>query len=100
MSKAAVTTKKKNKPKAAGTRAGVRQMAAGEFKAKVLGLIDEVNENGSMVVITKRGSAKAALVRYPASTGVSLLGRLQGKYSFHGDLLEPVFPLKDYDMLK
>jgi prevent-host-death family protein len=99
MSKMALPKKKKTKT--AGILAGgLRQMAAGEFKAKVLGLIDEVNENGSMVVITKRGTAKAALIRYPTSTGASLLGRLQGKYSVNGDLLEPVFPLEDYDMLK
>jgi hypothetical protein len=51
------------------------------------------------VVITKRGDPKAALVAYPASTRTSLLGRLQRKYAIHGDLLEPVFPLEDYDML-
>jgi prevent-host-death family protein len=99
MSKAALA-KKKKKPKAAKAPAGMRQMAAGEFKAKVLGLIDEVNETGGMVVVTKRGDPKAALVPYPAQTRVSLLGRLEGKYAIHGDLLQPVFPLDDYDMLK
>ena len=98
MSKTELT--KKKKPKAAKSVSGLRQMAAGEFKAKVLGLIDEVHKNGSMVVVTKRGAPKAALVPYPAPAGVSLLGRLQGKYSIHGDLLDPVFPLEDYDMLK
>ena len=94
------TTLAKKKSKAADSLGGLRQMAAGEFKAKVLGLIDEVNETGRMVVITKRGDPKAALVAYPAPNKVSLLGRLQGKYAIHGDLLEPVFPLEDYDMLK
>jgi len=94
------TLAKKKNPKAATRPGGLRQMAAGEFKAKVLGLIDEVNKTGSIVVVTKRGDPKAALVPYPAPTGGSLLGRLQGKYSIHGDLLEPVFPLEDYDMLK
>ena len=96
MSKTALTKKKKP----AKTLSGLRQMAAGEFKAKVLALIDEVHKDGSMVVVTKRGTPKAALVAFPAPAGASLLGRLQGKYSIHGDLLEPVFPLEDYDMLK
>ena len=98
MSKTAFT--KKKKPTTAKSVGGLMQMAAGEFKAKVLGLIDEVNKTGAMVVVTKRGDPKAALIAYPAPTRVSLLGRLQGKYSVHGDLLEPVFPLEDYDMLK
>ncbi len=96
MSKTALTRKKK----LAKTLSGHRQMAAGEFKAKVLALIDEVHKDGSMVVVTKRGTPKAALVPFPTTSGASLLGRLQGKYSIHGDLLEPVFPLEDYDMLK
>ena len=91
---------KKTKTRQAKPLADLRQMGAGEFKAKVLGLIDEVNETGGMVVITKRGDPKAALVAYHAPGKVSLLGRLQGKYAIHGDLLEPVFPLEDYDMLK
>ncbi len=90
----------RKKPKPAKSLGGLKQMAAGEFKAKVLGLIEEVNETGGMVVITKRGNPKAALVAYPAPKRVTLLGRLQGKYAIHGDLLEPVFPLEDYDMLK
>ena len=98
MSRTAVTGKKKSRT--AKNLSGYRQMAAGEFKAKVLGLIDEVNETGGMVVITKRGDPKAALIAYPDPKRVSLLGRLQGKYAIHGDLLEPVFPLEDFDMLK
>ena len=42
-------------------------MAAGEFKAKCLGLIDEVNETGQEVVITKRGEPKAKLVPFAAA---------------------------------
>ena len=91
---------RKKKATATSPPAGMRQMAAAEFKAKILSLIDEVNATGVSVVVTKRGHPKAALVPYPATKGVSLLGRLEGKYAIHGDLLEPVFPLEDYDMLK
>jgi hypothetical protein len=44
MSKTALATKKK--PKAAEPHTGLRHMAAGEFKAKCLGIMDEVNETG------------------------------------------------------
>ena len=82
-----------------------KQIAAGEFKTKCLSLIDEVSDNGSEVIITKRGTPKAKLV--PISNGKkkreSLLGRLEGIVDIIGDpddLIKPVFPLEDYDMLK
>jgi prevent-host-death family protein len=81
-----------------------KQMAAGEFKAKCLGLIDDVSETGHEVIITKRGEPKAKLVPFgvPAKKK-PFLGRLVGLMEIVGDpddLIKPVFPLEDYDMLK
>lgn len=39
-----------------------RTMPAGEFKAKCLKLMDEVNETGTTIVITKRGRPVSRLV--------------------------------------
>ena len=39
-----------------------RQIAAGEFKAKCLHLLDEVRQSRKEIVITKRGRAVARLV--------------------------------------
>jgi prevent-host-death family protein len=85
-------------------RNGMKQMAAGEFKAKCLAIIDEVNESGQEVIITKRGKAAAKLVPFanPAKKE-SIIGRLEGIGEIVGDpddLIKPVFPLEDYDMLK
>ena len=82
---------------------GMRQMAAGEFKAKCLGLIDDVHETGREVVITKRGEPKARLVPFAAPKKKPFIGRLEGIMEIVGDpddLIKPVFPLEDYDMLK
>lgn len=35
-----------------------KQIAAGEFKAKCLSLIDQVNETGQELIITKRASPR------------------------------------------
>jgi prevent-host-death family protein len=79
-------------------------MAAGEFKAKCLRLIDEVNESGKEVIITKRGQPKAKLVPVvTAGKKKPFLGRLVGVMEIVGDpddLINPVFALEDYDMLK
>jgi prevent-host-death family protein len=80
-----------------------RQMAVGEFKAKCLGVMAEVAKTGKPLLITKRGEPFVE-VGPPRQAKKrkehSFIGRLEGKYTIHGDLLEPVFPLEDYDMLK
>ena len=93
---------KKNSARAVHAANGRRQIAAGEFKAKCLGLIDEVGETGQEVVITKRGEPKAKLVPF-VNKRKSLMGSLVGVIKIVGDpddLIKPVFALEDYDMLK
>ncbi|HEY1731289.1 MAG TPA: type II toxin-antitoxin system prevent-host-death family antitoxin [Terriglobales bacterium] len=95
----------KNKSHAAAIsqRGGARQIAAGEFKAKCLGLIDEVNETGQALIITKRGKPLAKVIPFEHATVDSLFGRLKGIVEIVGDpddLIKPVFPLEDFDMLK
>lgn len=60
-------------------------IAAGEFKAKCLALLDEVEETGKEIVITKRGKEVARLVpveRKPEE----IFGRLKGTGKIHGDI--------------
>jgi prevent-host-death family protein len=77
-----------------------KHMPAGEFKAKCLGLIDEVNETGKEIVITKRGKPKAKLIPFRLPKKDPFFGRLKGLIKIHGDLVEPTVPLEDWDMLK
>jgi len=80
-----------------------RQVGAGEFKAKCLGLIDEVNETGQEVIITKRGKPTARLIPFKAPRAERFIGRLEGVVKINGDpddLVKPIFPLEDWDMLK
>jgi prevent-host-death family protein len=95
----------KRKPTAAVNAVnGSREIAAGEFKAKCLAIIDEVNKSGQEVIITKRGKAAAKLIPFAnPTTKESIIGRLEGIGEIVGDpddLIKPVFPLEDYDMLK
>ncbi|HLH16035.1 MAG TPA: type II toxin-antitoxin system prevent-host-death family antitoxin [Bryobacteraceae bacterium] len=62
-----------------------RQIAAGEFKAKCLALLDEVQQSRSEIVITKRGRAVARLV--PASEKTeAVFGRMKGTGEILGDI--------------
>jgi prevent-host-death family protein len=79
------------------------EIGAGEFKAKCLAIIDEVNRSGQEVIITKRGKAVAKLTAFHEQPLDEIFGRLVGIGEIVGDpddLIKPVFPLEDYDMLK
>lgn len=77
----------------------MKTMAAGAFKAKCLAVMDEVARKREPVVITKRGKPVAKLV--PVETaGDEIFGFLRGKVEIVGDIVGPVFPLEDWEMLK
>lgn len=89
----------------AGIRPVERTIAAGEFKAKCLRIMDEVNETGRPVIVTKRGEP---VIRVSAITNGkkkkdNIFGRLIGIMEIVGDpddLIKPVYALEEYDMLK
>ena len=97
-------TAAKKRPSYSVSGSGAKQIAAGEFKAKCLRLIDDVSESGQEVIITKRGEPKVKLVPFATPAKKKpILGRLVGLMEIVGDpddLIKPVFPLEDYDMLK
>jgi prevent-host-death family protein len=66
-----------------------RQIAAGEFKAKCLHLLDEVHQSRKEIVITKRGRAVARLL--PADEELpQIFGRMRGSAEILGDIVAPV----------
>jgi prevent-host-death family protein len=64
------------------------KMAAGEFKAKCLGLLDEVQQTRKEIVITKHGKPVAKLVPIN-DTPPSIIGRMKGTGEILGDIIEP-----------
>ena len=61
-------------------------IAAGEFKAKCLGLLEEVRQQRKEITITKRGKPVARLVPIDAERPV-IFGRLKGSGRVLGDIL-------------
>ena len=65
------------------------KIAAGEFKAKCLQLMDQVNETHVPIIITKHGVAIAKLV--PIEEGsVSLFGLQQDSVVIKSDIVSPI----------
>jgi prevent-host-death family protein len=76
----------------------MKTMAAGEFKAKCLKVVDRVNATREPVLITKKGRPVAKLV--PAGpVGKDFLGCLVGIIEIVGDIESPVEPPEAWDVL-
>ena len=85
----------------------MKTMAAGEFKAKCLAVIDEVKATGEAVLITKRGKPVARVVPddlAPNRVDVdSIFGFMRGMATIVGDpddLIGPIVPKEEWDHLK
>ena len=63
-----------------------RRMAAGEFKAKCLAVLDDVELSGREVVITKRGRPVAKVVPVKSGPGVPIPDLIVHQ----GDLVSPI----------
>jgi prevent-host-death family protein len=69
------------------TRSGGREIPAGQFKARCLALIDEVNETHRVIIITKRGKPVARLVPLEEAKPRTLFGSLAGHVVEEGDIV-------------
>ena len=74
----------------------MKRMAAGNFKAQCLAVMDQVLETGEPVLITKHGKPVAKLV--PAQNNADdIFGYMAGKVKVVGDIVGPVTPLEDWE---
>lgn len=64
----------------------IRSMAASEFKAKCLEVLDRVEKEGSAYVVTKRGRPVAKVVPIPAQKPRTL----RGSVTYHEDIAKPL----------
>jgi prevent-host-death family protein len=62
-------------------------IAAGEFKAKCLRLMDEVQQRNKEIIVTKRGKPVAKLVPVKPERRDPFFGRLAGTAKTLGDII-------------
>ena len=67
----------------------MQTIAAGQFKAKCLALIDEISQTNEAIVITKHGKPLAKLVPFNNSKK-SYEKPLKNKATFIGDVISPL----------
>jgi prevent-host-death family protein len=77
----------------------VKKIAAGEFRARCLALMEEVRSTREPLLITERGKPVAKLV--PADNASrKFLGRLKGVIRMVGDIDSPVEPPEAWESLR
>ena len=74
-----------------------KTMAAGEFKARCLRVMDEVERTRRPVVITKRGRPVAKLVPADPTEPDAFFGRLAEQIKIVGDIMAPLDPPEAWD---
>ena len=63
---------------------------ASEFKAKCLGLMDQVARTGETIVVTKNGKPVAELRAHRPPRAQSIRGIHKGQIKILGDIISPV----------
>ena len=74
----------------------MKQMPAGQFKARCLAVMDEVFHSGEPVLITKRGKPVAKLVPAERQTD-NVFGYMADRVKIVGDIVSPITPLEDWE---
>jgi prevent-host-death family protein len=68
------------------------QMAAAEFKAKCLQVMDEVAKRRQPIIVTKRGKPVVRIVPLEQDEPSSIFGCLAGHFEILGDIEAPILP--------
>jgi prevent-host-death family protein len=63
-------------------------IAAGEFKAKCLKMLDKVADERETLVITKRGIPVAKVIPIPSKG--DFVGSMRGSVIWEGDIVSPI----------
>lgn len=81
----------------------MRTMAVGEFKAKCLAVLAEVNSTGKPLLVTKRGVPLARVLpsddRAAQESPEAIFGSLRHMAVVAGDLVESEFPDEEWERM-
>jgi len=83
------------------SKKGIQEVAISEFKAKCLGLLDQVNKTKTPIRVTRRGKPVADVI--PATEEAensSWIGSMKGLMEITGDIVSPVIDLDDIEAMK
>jgi prevent-host-death family protein len=77
-----------------------KQIAAAEFKAKCLQIMDRVAKDGRAVIVTKRGKPVVRIVPVEEPNPDDVFGCMAGEMEIVGDIEQPIIPARHWKVLK
>jgi prevent-host-death family protein len=85
------------------SRVAMRTIPAGEFKAKCLAIMDEIQAGGESVVITKRGKPVVRVTALEASSVAErrpVFGAMRGLATIVGEIVESEFSDEEWERME
>lgn len=77
----------------------MKQMRASVFKARCLQIMKDIHATGEPVTVTKRGKPLVTVVPVESKAD-DIFGFMSAEAKIVGDIESPVFPLKDWKILR
>jgi prevent-host-death family protein len=77
----------------------MKQVAAAEFKAKCLAILDEVHKTKLPVQVTRRGKPIAEVNPPSVMAVTDWMGSMKGKMEIVGDITSPATELEEWEVL-
>lgn len=77
----------------------MKKVLISEFKAKCIGMINEIQETGETLIITRRGKPVATVAPAKPKLRKRVLGALQGTVVIKGDIVNSDFS-EDWEIFK
>ena len=78
----------------------MRDISISEFKAKCLGLVEEVHKTRQPLRITRHGRPMAELVPAGPDRKRKFLGAMEGTAKIVGDIVSPIIDLNDFEVYR
>ena len=78
----------------------MKDVSISEFKAKCLGLIDQVEKTRQPLRITRHGKPVAEVVPTGPDRKRDFLGSMQGTVEILGDIVSPVIDLDEFEVYR
>ena len=75
----------------------MRSIGAGQFKAKCLGLLDEVETKREPITVTKNGRAVGQMMPMPLIDKDPIFGFYRGKLEIVADVISPIHTDEEYE---
>ena len=78
----------------------MKTISVSRFKSRCLALMAEVQEKGEPLLVTKRGQPLVRVVPARDGKGKGWIGCMEGTARIASDIVEPVAPQEEWDILK